>query len=69
MGKAVSLSPNERRLVTQKLGVGLKPSQIAQDLHRDTRTIKKAIENINFTRKTRSDVGKSKVSARCLRKI
>ena len=51
MGKAVSLSPNERQLIMQKLGEGLKPCQIAKDLNRDSRTIKKAIENINFGRK------------------
>ena len=54
---------------TKKIGEGLKPCQIAKDLNRDSRTIKKAIENINFGRKTRSDAGKSKVTARCLRKI
>ena len=39
MGKAVSLSPNERQLIMQKLGEGLKPCQIAKDLNRDSRAI------------------------------
>ena len=69
MGKAVSLSPNERRVITQKLGDGLKPCHKAELLKQDIRTIKTAIENINYTRKTRSDVGKSKITVRDLRKI
>ena len=69
MGKGVSLSLNERKLITQKLGLGLKPCQIAEELKRDIRTINKAIENIHFTRKKRSDIGKSQITARDLRKI
>ena len=69
MGKGESLSQDERIIIPQKLAEGLKPSQIARFLDRDTRTIKKAIKNINFTRKTRSDRGKFILSARDLRKL
>ena len=69
MGKGESLSQDERIIIPQKLAEGLKPSQIARLLDRDTRTIKKAIMNINFTRKTRSDRGKFILSARDLRKL
>ena len=37
MGKSVSLSPNERRVITQKLGDGLRPCHIAELLKRDIR--------------------------------
>ena len=46
MGKSVSLSPNERRVITQKLGDGLRPCHIAELLKQEIRTIKKAKENI-----------------------
>ena len=69
MAKGLVLSPEERRIITQKLAKGLQPCQIAKLLKRDTRTIKKAINNIDYQRKSRRYYGKLKVTERELRKI
>ena len=69
MGKNKSLSAEERAIITKRLSEGASPPDIAKELQRDTRTIKKAIDNVNFTRKTRSDIGKSKISPRDMRKL
>ena len=63
------MTSNERKFITQKLAQGLKAPQIAKDLKRDARTIKKAIIDINFKSKTRSCKGKSMPSVRDMRKI
>ena len=69
MGKNKSLSTDERARITKRASEGASPAVIAKELKRDPRTIKKAIENINFTRKVRKDRGKSKLSPRDMRKI
>ena len=48
MGKGESLSQDERIIIPQKLAEGLKPSQIARLLDRDTQTIKKGNKEYNF---------------------
>ena len=53
----------------QKLAQGNKPCQIARHLNRDTRTIKRAINDINYKWKTRSDMGTFILTERSLRKI
>ena len=63
------LTSNERKVITQKPAQRLTISQIAKDLQRDRRTIKKAIADINFKRKTRSDKGKFMLSDRDMRKL
>jgi len=69
MGRNKSLSENERQKICQMLGENINVIEIAKHLHRDTRTVKKAIQNINFQRKPRSDKGKSLVSVREKRKL
>ena len=69
MGRGTHLTSDERKLITRHLSEGLQACQIGTLLGRDTRTIKKAINNINFCRKTRSDKGTSIVSKRDKQKI
>ena len=69
MGKKPSLSNTERQKITQLLAEGKNAHEIGRVLQRDPRTIKKAIENTTFTRKTRKDKGQSSFSERDLRKI
>ena len=69
MPRGTLLTREERRRITRHLGEGLQACQIAKLLHRDTRTIKKAIRDINFKRKPRKDTGSSIVSERDQRKI
>jgi len=69
MGKNKSLSATERATITKRLSEGVSPTVIAKEIKRDPRTVKKAVENINFTRKIRKDHGKSKLSPRDMRKI
>ena len=68
MRKNKSLSTDERARITKRASEGASPA-IAKEFKRDPRTIKKAIENINFTRKVQKDCGKSKLSPRDMRKI
>ena len=42
---------------------------IAKEMKRDPRTVKKVIENMNFTRKVRNNIGKGKISPGDMRKI
>ena len=65
----VPLSSDECRIITQKLAQGQKAPQIARHLKRDTRTIKKAINNINYEWKTPSTKGKCMISDRYMRKL
>ena len=69
MGKKPSLSNSERQKITQLLAEGKSAHDIGRVLQRDARTIKKAVENITFKRKTRKDMGQSMFSERDLRKI
>ena len=69
MGKNKSLSTDERARITKRASEGASSTVIAKELKRNPRTIKKAIENINFTRKVRKDRGKSKLSSRVMREI
>ena len=63
------LSPDERQKITQYLAEGVKPSDIAKLLNRNIKTVKKAIQNINYGRKPCVYKGKYKISDRDLRKI
>ena len=69
MSRRPSLDDQEKQNITKLLGNDKTALEIAKHLKRDARTIKKAIQNINFTRKTRSDKGKRSFSKRELRKI
>ena len=69
MPRGTILSSNERKLITQKLSQRITVPQIARDLQRDTRTIKKAINDINFKSKTRSNKGSFMLSKRDMRKL
>ena len=69
MGKKATLSKSERQKITNLLAEGHDCKEIATTLQRDPRTIKKAISNINFKRKTRKNQGKTKFSKRDIRKI
>ena len=69
MARGKKLSSDERKTITQKLAQGNKACQIARHLSRDTRTIKKAINDINYKWKTRSNKGAFILSDRTLRKI
>ena len=51
MGRGTHLTADERRLITRHLSEGLQACQIGTLLGRDTRTIKKAINDINFAEK------------------
>ena len=55
MGKAKNISNLEKQKITKFLGDGVPTLEIAKKLGRDHRTIKKMVENINQTRKTRSE--------------
>jgi len=69
MGRKQSLTADKRTTIVKRAFEGASPADIAKDLGRDVRTVKKARENINFTRKVRCDTGKCKVIARDKRKI
>ena len=69
MSKNKSLSTVERARITKRVSKGASSAVIAKELIRDLRIIKKAIRNINFTRKVRKDCGKIKLSPRDMRKI
>ena len=69
MGKCKSLNANERATIIKRLSEGASSAVIAKEIKRDPRTIKKAIDSINFTRKTRKHTGKRKISPRYMRKI
>ena len=56
MVRGKALSPDERHLNTQYLTKGLKPCQIAKHLKRDSRTMKKAINDIEYKRKTSKNI-------------
>ena len=60
---------DERKLITRHLAEGLPACQIGILLGRDPRTIKTAINDINFHRKIRKDKGTSIVSKRDKQKI
>ena len=68
MVKGSPLSTKERTLITQKLAQGLNPTQIGKHLNRDTRTIKKAIQDITYKRKTHGNKGNLIVSKRDIKK-
>ena len=69
MQRGTHLRPDEHRLITRHFAEGLPARQIGILLGRDPRTIKKAINDINFRRKLRKDKGKSIVSKRDKQKI
>ena len=69
MGRRPSLDDQEKQNITKLLGNGKNALEIAKHLKKDARTIKNAIQNINFTRKTRCNKGKCAFSKRELRKI
>ena len=69
MGKDKSLIAEERAIISKRLSEGALPPDIAKGLQRDARTIEKAIDNIHFTRKTRSDTDISKISPSGMRKL
>ena len=69
MPRGTHLRPDESRLITRHLAEGLQARQIGILLGRDLKTIKKAINDINFHRKPRKDIGKSIVSKRDKQKI
>ena len=69
MGRRPSLNHQEKQNITKLLGNGKAALEIAKHLKRDVRTIKKAIQNINFTRKMHSDKDKCAFSKREVRKI
>ena len=69
MGKKPSRSDSERQQITKLLTEGKNALEIGGVLQRDPRTIKKAIENITFERKSRRDKGQSMFSELDLRKI
>ena len=69
MGRRSSLDDQEKQNIIKLLGNDKTALEITKHLKRDARTIKKAIQNINFTRKMRSDKGKCAFSKRELRKI
>ncbi|CAL4154317.1 unnamed protein product, partial [Meganyctiphanes norvegica] len=69
MPRGTPLSNNERKLIMLKLEQGLSAVQIGKSLKRDTRTIKKAIQDINYKSKPRSDKGKSMASEIDIKKI
>ena len=69
MPKGVTLMPHERRFIAQRLARGYKACQIAKLIKRDTRTIKKAIADINYQRKERKDKGKSRLTKREIRAV
>ena len=69
MGRRPSLDDQEKQNITKLQGNGKTALETAIQLKRDARTIKKAIQNINFIRKTGSDIGKCAFSKRELRKI
>ena len=62
MARGTLLTSNERKLITNKLANGLNSAQIGKDLGRDARTIRKAIQDINFKRKPNKHKGTSIVS-------
>ena len=69
MGKKKDLSGSEKQTIVQLLGQGKIAHEIAQSIHRDSRTVKRFIKDSNHTRK-RSDKGKCKViSKRDITKI
>ena len=51
MRKKSSLNGNERKKICKMFGGNAEISQIAKTLQRDTRTVKKAIQDINYVRK------------------
>ena len=69
MCKNKSLSDNKRSTMTERASEGVSPAVIAKEMKRDPRTVKKVIENMNFTLKVRNDIGKGKISPRDMRKI
>ena len=69
MRKGSPLSNYERKLITQKLAKGFSAVQIGQHLGRDKRTIRKAIKNINYSRKPHCNKVTSIISTRDLQKI
>ena len=64
MGKNKSLTTVERARITKRVSKGASSAVIAKELIRDLRIIKKAIRNINFTRKVQKNCGRSKLSPR-----
>ena len=48
--------------------IHLRSAVIAKEIKHGPRTIKKTIQNINFTSKTRKDTGRSKISPGDMRK-
>ena len=56
MGKQTDLTDNEKKKIVCGLAKGRKTLQIAKELSRDHRTIKRFVTNVNHTRK-RSDKG------------
>lgn len=70
MGQNESISAEEcARIIIKRISEGASPPGISKELQRDTRTIKKTIEGINFARKTRSDSGESKILLRGMIKL
>ena len=69
MGKAKDITNLEKQKITKFLGDGVPTLEIAKKLGRDHRTIKKMVENINQTRKTRSGKGFKDTSPRDLRRL
>ena len=65
----MSFSDTERATITKRPSEGVSHSVIAKEMNRDQRTVKKVIENMNFIRKVRNDVGNGKISPRDMRKI
>ena len=69
MPRGTLLTSNERKLITNKLANGLNSAQIGKELGRDARTIRKAIQDINFKRKPNKHKGTSIVSKRDMQKL
>ena len=69
MGKKRDVTVAEKALIVQKRDEGLSAVQIAKDLNRDTRTVKKYLQNINRNRKPRRKLDKPLLDDRVLSRI
>ena len=69
MPRGAFLISNEQKLITNKLANGLNSAQIGKELGRNTRPIKRAIQDINFKRKPNKHKGMSIVSKRDMQKL
>lgn len=51
MDKNKGLGSDEKQEIEQKVASDMCISDIAREMNRDTRTVRKAVKNVNFSRK------------------